>query len=256
MATVWPLGDTATSRAANGSGAEKYVVCSVTFRSAPPENERDQQQGESAGDQPRQQFAAVVLFLRRTGEPQSRSEQSTSTAARCHARSDSGRLDSSRGKHVTKCSNAGGVSGWTAEIGSGSFSRIALATLIWLLPSNGLAPGHHLIKNGSQREQVRSGVGLLTLNLLRRHVLDRPDHRTRSRERRNRTGLGSSSGPPTKEARSMLQPSHRPRTSPAQSPSASRRLFVSMMFPGFRSRCTIPWRCATAQRFGDGDPNL
>ena len=37
-------------------------------------------------------------------------------------------------------SNAAGVSGCDAEIGSGSFSRIALATLIWLLPANGLSP--------------------------------------------------------------------------------------------------------------------
>src|ERR1700691_1264847 len=37
-------------------------------------------------------------------------------------------------------SSAGGVRGWVAEIGAGSFSRMELATLIWLLPSNGLAP--------------------------------------------------------------------------------------------------------------------
>src|SRR5712692_11252020 len=44
-------------------------------------------------------------------------------------------------RHVlTTCSKAGGVSGWVAEIGSRSFSRIALATLIWLLPANARLP--------------------------------------------------------------------------------------------------------------------
>src|ERR1700722_5262264 len=41
---------------------------------------------------------------------------------------------------LTTCSKGSGVSGCAAEIGSGSFSRIALATLIWLLPSNGRLP--------------------------------------------------------------------------------------------------------------------
>jgi len=44
-------------------------------------------------------------------------------------------------QHVlTTRSNAGGVNGCSCRIGAGSFSKIALATLIWLFPSNGRRP--------------------------------------------------------------------------------------------------------------------
>src|SRR4029450_660402 len=36
-------------------------------------------------------------------------------------------------------------------------------------------PGQHLVEDGTEREQIAARIGLLTLDLLRRHVANRPD---------------------------------------------------------------------------------
>jgi hypothetical protein len=64
----------------------------------------------------------------------------------------------------------------------GDQRRLALA-------GKGLAPGRHFVKHGAERENVRAGVGLSALELLGRHVLERPQDRSFLGQRR-RDGPG------------------------------------------------------------------
>ena len=62
-----------------------------------------------------------------------------------------------------------------------------------VLPSNALLARRHLVEHAAQREDVRARVGLLPLELLRRHVLKRAEDRPLLRQRP--LDLGSASGP-------------------------------------------------------------
>src|SRR5580698_5248638 len=91
--------------------------------------------GREEGQRPRPKEGFDARSVRRTQalifpEPGRRRR---SSAIRWRYQRQSGDL----ARHVwTTCSSDGGVSGWNFAMGSGSFSRMAEATEIWLLPSN------------------------------------------------------------------------------------------------------------------------
>ena len=76
-----------------------------------------------------------------------------------------------------RCDRAGGVSGCSSTIGGGCVLRIAAIRLAWLFPLERLLPGDHLVEHRAEREDVGARVGLLALDLLRRHVLKRAEDR-------------------------------------------------------------------------------
>jgi len=71
--------------------------------------------------------------------------------------------------------------GASVEMGGGSAPRMAAARLAWLLPAKALWP-RHLVEHRAEGEDVGSGVGLLALELLGGHVLERPQDRPLGRE--------------------------------------------------------------------------
>ena len=73
--------------------------------------------------------------------------------------------------------------GFAALIGSGSFSKIDDATEIWLLPSNARLPVVISYSTAPSAKMSRACVRFLSLDLFRRHVLDRPDDAARSGQR-------------------------------------------------------------------------
>jgi hypothetical protein len=92
----------------------------------------------------------------------------------------------------------------------------------------------HLVECRAKSEQVATGVRLLPLNLFRAHVWHCAQHRARHRDRVRRAAHGRAhrgfrGGTFAKPKSSSFVPD-----------------FVSMMLPGFRSRCTIPSACAAA----------
>ena len=101
----------------------------------------------------------------------------------------------------------------------------------------GLLARRHLVEHGAEGEDVGARVGVLALELLGRHVLERAEDRAFLREvglRRQR-----------REApRRRAVRRRREALRAGRSRAASRPSFVSMTLPGFRSRWTIPCRCA------------
>ena len=76
---------------------------------------------------------------------------------------------------LTTRSSAGGVIGWTTEIGCGSDVMIAEIRDAWLVPRECLPAGRHLVERRAESENVRTRIGLLPFELLRRHVRKRPE---------------------------------------------------------------------------------
>ena len=62
----------------------------------------------------------------------------------------------------------------------------------WLAPANAFLPGRHLVEHGAEREDVGARVGLLALELLGRHVLERPEDRALLRQRSARAPSSAS----------------------------------------------------------------
>jgi hypothetical protein len=125
-------------------------------------------------------------------------------------------------------------------------------------PKTAASP-HHLIEHSAECKNVAAGVRFFSLDLLRRHVLNRADDAARRGERSQWTRpaqRGRRSKRRRRCSRSRRCRLRALRLSPDQSPSASRRPAVSMMFPGFRSRCTMPLRCATASASATAIPTL
>ena len=60
-------------------------------------------------------------------------------------------------------------------IGTGSFSRMAEATLSWLLPWKGSLAGEHFVENRTERKDVAAAIDFFPFNLFRRHVLKGAD---------------------------------------------------------------------------------
>ena len=62
-------------------------------------------------------------------------------------------------------------------IGSGCFSRMEAINDAWLAPANAFLSGHHLVEDRAEREDVGPRVGLLSFELLGRHVLQGSEDR-------------------------------------------------------------------------------
>ena len=103
-------------------------------------------------------------------------------------------------------------------------------------PRERLPPRRHLVQHAPEREDVRPPVRFLPLQLLRRHVLERPQDRPFLRQvlaRRRAHHRRQRRRPPTTAAAGAIafaRPKSRSFTP----------VFVSITLPGFRSRCTIP----------------
>ena len=142
-------------------------------------------------------------------------------------------------------------------IGSGSFLRMALATLIWLRPANGLVASDHLVENRAERKQIRPSVGLFALELFRGHVLDGADDCSPPSSTETLDWPRSSCELRTREAGWILRHPGSGLVAFAKPKSISLApACVSMMLPGLRSRCTMPCRCAAVKRLRNGNRNL
>ena len=131
-------------------------------------------------------------------------------------------------------SSAGGVIGCDAEIGGGSVLHDRGDQRRLARPAKPCGPSPSR-RARAEREDVGPRIGLLPLELLRRHVLERAEDRALLRQvrllRRQRESrrTAASAG-----ASAFARPKSRSFTPD----------FVSITLPGFRSRCTIPCRCA------------
>src|SRR5579872_1857786 len=105
--------------------------------------------------------------------------------------------------------------------------------------------GSHLVKHSAEGEDVGAGVGFFAFDLLGRHVLDSADDGASGV-----SGLGPLSvGAAVKEGTAVPEAELafvRPEGLARPKSISLAATCVSMMFPGFRSRWTIPWRCAAA----------
>ena len=104
-------------------------------------------------------------------------------------------------------------------------------------------PGHHLVQHRAEAEDVRAGIHLLPLGLLRRHVGHRPDDRALFGRGLRRCASGRRS--PRGAASVSFA---RPKSSTLTRPSS-----VTMTLAGFRSRWTMPGRVRRGQRIRDLD---
>ena len=186
---------------------------------------------------PRQALAALAPRddRRRHAGRGAGSRRSTGAGASRRGRSGSGLPGPWRDRSSTTRSSAGGVIGWSVAIGAGSSFMIAEIREAWLAPENALLARRHLVEHRAEGEDVGPGVRLLSLELLRRHVLERPEDRPFLRQRSARL------------RREDVKPGRRGAGATAFARPKSRSFtpdFVSMTLPGFRSRCTIPCRCA------------
>ena len=151
----------------------------------------------------------------------------------------SGSLREARGR----CrSSAGGVTGCSsrdrARLGREdrrhhARRRLALERLL---------AGEQLVEHAAEREDVGARVGLAAFDLLRRHVLRRAEDHVRAGERLGRSDRRSRWTPwrsptPPQPARASFA---RPKSS-SLTPA-----LVSRMLAGFRSRWTMPLRCAAS----------
>ena len=123
-------------------------------------------------------------------------------AIHCNSRSRSRALchrsSGSFARHApTTRSSAGGVSGCSAEMGGRVRSRIARDQARLALALERLLARQHLVEHRAEREDVRARVGLAAFELLRRHVLKRPEDRALRREARAASSAASTGPPPT-----------------------------------------------------------
>lgn len=68
-------------------------------------------------------------------------------------------------------------------MGSGSLSRMAEATLIWLLALEGALTHRHLVEDGAESKNVRAKVGFFAFDLFGSHVLNGADNTAGSGQR-------------------------------------------------------------------------
>ena len=134
----------------------------------------------------------------------------------------------------TTRSSAGGDMGCTDEIGGGSADMIAVISDAWLAAGKRLPSRRHLVQHRAERKDVRPPVGFLALELLGRHVLERPEDRALLRSSACCVGSAVRLDGFADGAIALARPK-----SSSFTPD-----FVIITLPGFRSRCTIPCRCA------------
>ena len=96
------------------------------------------------------------------------------------------------------------------------------------------ASGKHLVEHDAEREDVGAFVGRPPFELFGRHVLHRAENRPGVRQRLRRSASSRHWRPAG--CRRLARPKS----------SSLTPLDVSMMLPGFRSRWTMPARCAAA----------
>ncbi len=107
-------------------------------------------------------------------EPLARSTSSSRLTSAALCQRSSGSL--ARQVRTTR-SSAAGTPAATREIGAGSSFMIDEISDAWLAPENAFLPGRHLVEHRAEGEDVGARVGLLALELLGRHVLERPEDR-------------------------------------------------------------------------------
>ena len=133
-----------------------------------------------------------------------------------------------------------------ASAGGSAFMMLPMR-LTWLVALERPPARHHLVEDRAERPQVRPRVGLLPLQLLRRHVLqraeDRPARRDRSASRRPRASR--TRAPAARRApASFARP--KSRSFATVTPERSAPPVVSITLPGFRSRWMMPCLCAAS----------
>src|ERR1700724_1136586 len=130
-------------------------------------------------------------------------------------------------------STAPGVSGFTALTGSGSFSRIALATLNWLFPSNAFFPVNISYSTApNEKMSLRPSTSFPSICSGDMYCIVP-------------TIIPSCVTGELGIAAVTVTPLTGPATGFANPKSSSfAPVVVSITFPGFRSRCTTPLRCA------------
>ena len=130
--------------------------------------------------------------------------------------------------------HAGQISGYLRARLLSDWRRVSLmmeeSTSAGVSPPNGRSPGQHLVKNDTQRENVRARVHCRPLRLLRRHVVQRSDNHALRRLRC--CGEHSlSASPPTNPLVGFASP----KSSTLMRPSSP-----TIMLSGLRSRCVMP----------------
>ena len=114
-------------------------------------------------------------------------------------------------------------------------------------PWNAFFPVSHLVEHAAEREDVAARVGLVALELLGRHVLERPEDRA---ARRSAAALLGAVGRPSP---ATAAPAARRRACARPKSSSFTPVFVSMTLPGLRSRWTMPCAVRRVERVGDLD---
>ena len=107
------------------------------------------------------------------------------------------------------------------------------------------ASGQHLVEHRAEREDVGARIGLLALELLGRHVLQRAEDRAL---RGQIGGVVVGSIDETAAPRRLA-----PRLRQPEVEQLGARPSVSMMLPGLRSRWTMPGAVRLVERIGDLD---
>ena len=145
------------------------------------------------------------------------------------------RASGSFARHTfTRRSSAGGLIGRTGRRAAARSSGSPRATRL-ARPLERLSSGRHLVERGAEREDVRRASTGSPLELLGRHVRSVPTM-TPSRRHLGRRGRADLSSPPRQRRAAFARPK-----SSSFAPD-----FVSMTLAGFRSRWTMPFRCAAA----------